>query len=227
MGVPSYSFNYQKVMAVESFTGAKGYLQEMCGTACFIWLANTIDVGPAGVSWGLSYLITSSMFSGHFTASRSFCKMVLGGDIVDGFMRMLMQMAGGVLGSMFFSNFTDMSMGSTDHSTPSILDWSDWTAHFHLFFALFLLCKFCSSKQEPRWFFVPVCTAIVFAFAGDGFLFVPNRIFAVNYDAFCATFMGCWDTYLTYGLWTVAAKFAMGVFSCSPVFALPEYDSEC
>lgn len=226
-----YSFKYESLSEKSTWMS---YLNEMFGTVMWVFLSNNIKVDMfanemgTGVSWGLGLMITNMMFPGHFNAMRTMRKMFLGGDFCDGFMRLFMQMFGGLFAFYMFNEsgwFGFVKYDSVPAGGPSLLEWSDWQGHATLFFALMMYAMMGRGTFDgmDNWISTPLVFGIMFAIGGENFMFAPNRMFAVDCDAFFSTLIGCWDSYLMYFFYSTLSCMFLKICSKQD-FGMPKYD---
>jgi len=227
--MPDYSFKYDKVMDKDAFLGKAGYLQEFFGTMFWFFLANKMDMWGmgAGLNWGVAFIITNSIFSGHFNALRSLRKMIFNGDICDSLMRMIMQMLAGLCGHWVFGFFN--TTATFADSGPSLMVWGGdaWKGHAQLLVALIVYFKmYKAGNDQPFWFFYPFTLWIVFMVGGSGFAFAPNRIFNVAFADAGGAFKGM-GIYVLYAVYGALANFIAGMCDKSGDMNvnLPQYDS--
>lgn len=231
-------FEYKSLAERDTYFGKKSIMSEFFGTIFWIFLANRMDImgsGDAvngwgvGFNWGLSWIITKAMFEGDFNALTTMSRFFEEGNLLVGFINLLVQMVAGMVGAelydlLGFGSDTDKFDVSIDKlAYPKWNEWANgaWTQHIILFVALFVYFKIKSAKNtaEPAWFFEIAALAIVFAIGAGGadgvqFMFAPNRVFSVKFagdengkNGAIDALTEFWVPYTTYLVWGWLAKF--------------------
>jgi len=241
-----YSFDYKALGDKETYTKKGGLIHEMYGTALWFFLAGTIGSNLAtffpfdgaivrGAAFGLSLLLTRSVFDGDFNAFATLRELTGGeADAAKSLMKIVMQIVGAFGGCWLFKCVLGLEFASIDDkATTTIMGLvgdfgNQWMAHFRLFMAFLFYFRFrhsFSQKDLPKFVFKTFFLGVIFMIAGESFLYAPNLVFAVPKENFVAAISGFWDHYLVYAIYGYVARYVAGVWqSFFTEFAdLPQY----
>jgi len=120
-----YEPDYEKIKSADGWIGKNSYVQEFFGTIFWVFLAHLANVFGLGVGFqfGLAWVIATSLFKGHFNALTTMLSMMLGGDPLDGFIRLVVQMAAGFFGYSLFYHLGYTGWKVHNDSLLSLVHW--------------------------------------------------------------------------------------------------------
>merc|ERR1712048_127867 len=240
-----YEPDYSNIKSADGWIGPKNsYVQEFFGTIFWLFLASQVQVFGLGVGFqfGVAWVIATSMFSGHFNAMTTLLKMILGGDPLDGVIRLLVQVLAGFMGYSLFSylGYSNWDMFSADNlalhkmitegegeNAVSSYDTSGLWAWLRLFLTLcvyFATASRLNLGDNMQWLNTILLLGVTFAIGGADFAFAPNRYWFCLYGDWVsqATVVG-WS-YLAYAVCGFAAKYVLDLYDGDTTFnwGLPE-----
>lgn len=203
----------------ETWTAQGGYIMEFFGTMFWFYFVNKCDVfGLEGVfglgfKWALGTIITKSVFQGQHNAMCSLVSMIQGADALDCLLRIVLQMLAGMVGTELFGFFGWGALDNFADGTDFAF-WAggSWQALVKLL-VVFIVWKCVKRNAGDHWLNEFFVLALVFAIAGDGFHYAPNRVFCVKFADSVAVWKSFWVVYLAYGVCGAVANWLIKLFN--------------
>lgn len=218
-----YECEYAKLGTKEGWLSSGGLVHEFFGTMFWIFLAGLVEVFKLGVGFqfGLAWVITSSVFDGHFNAFTTLSDMLWGGDALMGLVRLIVQMLAGLAGFHLFDFLGYDVSKAPHHYASSDLHWHDANGfavggiyNWLRLLVVLMVYYYASDKLKTGsgWLDTILLLGVTFALGGKNFAFAPNRVWfgpAGSWTTVASTF---YYDYLAYGIMGFLAKYLLGIY---------------
>lgn len=214
-----YECEYAKLGTKEGWLSSGGLVQEFFGTMFWIFLAGMVEVFGLGqgFQFGLAWVITTSVFDGHFNAFTTLIDMCYGGDALMGLVRLIVQMLAGLAGFHLFEflGYTQSTYASTDLHWHNSEGFAVGGIYNWLRLLVVLMVYFYASdklKTGSSWLDTILLLGVTFALGGSNFAFAPNRLWMGPASGWVGVASKFYYDYLAYGIMGFVAKWLLGVY---------------